>query len=122
MFSNSEICPGATTFGLSGTRPSHLEGSDQHFAFGKATQGLPNDSKNKQFNFGFRTNTVHKTIQKRERKGTSLEQGIKSTRVHIHFQSFPFVTLNNRTRGYKHSDDTRRTKMRSFACSVPLGL
>lgn len=70
MFSNTlKICPGATTFGLSGTPSSQLEGSDQHFAFGKATQGLPKDSKNKRFNFGFRTNTVHEMIQKRERKG-----------------------------------------------------
>lgn len=42
--------------------------SDRRFTcFGKATQCLTNNSKNKQSNFGFMMKTVHKMLQKKKK-------------------------------------------------------
>lgn len=48
--------------------------------------------------------SVHKMMQKKSRLPN----------VNIHFQTFPFVTLNNTIRGYRDSDDTSVTEMQKF--------
>lgn len=52
--------------------------------------------------------SVHKTIQKKPNKKSPLPS------VNIHFQTFPFVTLNNTIGGYRDSDDTSVTEMQKF--------
>lgn len=94
-----------------------------HFSlfFGKATPSLHN-------RFGFTMTSIHKNEMRQEKQ--QRRSGIwvvgkneLPNRVSFFVQVFcPFVTPENTTHRYEHSNDTSVTKTQGFASLIPLGL